>query len=346
VVQLLAGPTTPGTFYSGMRLMAIDGFTLDLADTPANDRVFGRPGNQRSKGAFPQAQVLALVESGTHVLWRWVVKGCHIDETLMAPPLLKHLQSDMLVMWDRGFNSFKLVQQVLGRQANLLARWKNNRILQPIRVLSDGSYLARIYPYDRDRRQNQNGIDVRVIEYTLEDPALPGCGESHRLLTSLLDEQLHPAKTLVELYHMRWEEELAIDEVKTHTMERPVLRSQTPGGVVQEIYGLLLAHYVIRVLMHEAALRVPTSPLRISFVGTLKILRCRMPEYPASTTAQKQWWENLLAEIGEEQIPQRRPRINPRVIKRQQSPWPKKRPIHRLCPKPTRLFRDSVCMLH
>jgi Insertion element 4 transposase N-terminal/Transposase DDE domain len=344
VIKLLATPQMPGAFYCEMRLMAVDGFVVDLPDTPDNDRVFGRPGNQKSPGAFPQAQVLGLVEAGTHVFWRWLIKGCQVGEFRMLKPLLKKLQSGMLLMWDRGFTSFELVKQTLDRKAQLLAHWKNNRILPPRRVLSDGSYLARIYANDSDRRADRNGIDVRIIEYTLDDPARPGCGEKHRLLTTLLDEKLHPALTLVELYHVRWEEELAIDELKTHEMERPVLRSQTPAGVVQEIYGLMLGHYVVRTLMCEAAGRVPTSPLRMSFTGTLKILRCRLPECPQSPKARQQWWNRLLEEITEEQIPCRRNRINPRVIKRQQCQWPTKRPHHRKCAQPTRPFRDSVVL--
>ena len=345
-VELLATPDTPGAFYAGLRLMSVDGFVVDLPDLPAHDRVFGRPGNQYAPGAFPQAQVLGLVEAGTHVFWRWLVKNGTLAETRMVPPLLKHLQNDMLVLWDRGFASFDLVQGVVGRGAHLLARWKNNRILRPIRVLSDGSYLACIYPDERARRADRDGLVVRIIEYTLTDPTRPGHGEKHRLLTTLLDAQTHPALTLVELYHVRWEEELAIDELKTHAIERPVLRSQTPAGVVQELYGLLLGHYVVRTLMHEAAARVPTSPLRLSFTGTLKILRCRLPECPQSPKARRQWWHNLLAEIAEEQIPPRRPRVNPRVIKRQQSKWPTKRPHHRHGPQPTQPFGDTVLILH
>lgn len=345
VVELLATPDTPGAFYGGLRLMALDGFTVNLPDTPANDRAFGRPGNARAPGGFPQAQVLGLVEAGTHVFWRWLIKGCHVDETRMAPRLLKHLSAGMLLLWDRGFASFELVKEVTGRGAHLLARWKNNRILEPIRRLSDDSYLACIYASDSDRKAKRNGILVRIIEYTLEEPARTGHKQRHRLLTTLLDEKQHPARTLVELYHVRWEEELAIDELKTHQMERPALRSQTPGGVVQELYGMLLAHYVLRVLMFQAAKTAKVSPVRMSFTGTLKILRCRLPECPRSPKARKVWWQCLLEEIAEEPLPPRRHRINPRVIKLQQSKWSKKRPCHRQTPQPTRPFRDSIRLL-
>lgn len=344
VIKLLAEPNTPGAFYRGMRLTALDGFVVDIPDMPANDAVFGRPGTRRAAGAFPQAHVLGLVEVGTHVFWRWLIKPCHTGEISMTPPLLKHLHKDMLLMWDRNFLTYSHVQQVRSHGAHLLARLKKNQIFQPIKRLRDGSYLAKLYRHAGDRQHDRGGILVRIIEYSFDDPKRPGAGEKHRLLTTLLDEQEHPAKTLVELYHARWEEELAIDELKTHESQRPVLRSQTPAGVVQEIYGLMLGHYVLRTLMHEAAQKVPVSPLRISFVGTLKILRCRLPECPQSPPARQSWWRNLLEEIAEEVIPERRNRINPRVIKRKMSNWLKKRPEHYHWPQPTKQFRRSIVM--
>ena len=219
------------------------------------------------------------------------------------------------------------------------------RILIRRQVLSDGSYLARIYASDSDRRADRNGIDVRIIEYVLNDSARDPRHEKHRLLTTLLDPALDPAVELVELYHARWEEELAIDELKTHLMERPVLHSQTPAGVVQEVYGLLLGHYVVRSLMFEAAEAKGVSPVRMSFTGTLKILRCRLPECPSGQAGRRRWFQRLLEEVGEETIPPRRDRLNPRVIRKPQSKWPKKRPIHRPSPRPAQSFRECVVIV-
>ena len=343
VVELLGTPRTPGCFYHGLRRMAIDGFKLTVADSPASDRVFGRQQNGRGAAGYPQVKVVGLVEVGTHVMWKWLIKPCHSDESRAAKPLLRHLQPDMLLYWDRGFASFSLVGQVVSRGAHLLARWKSNRILKPTARLRDGSYLACLYANDQDRKAKRDGIEVRIIDYRLQ---MPGCkDEKHRLLTTLLDAKANPAVTLVEEYHGRWEEEVAIDEFKTHQLQRPVLRSQTPAGVVQEIYGLMLAHYVLRALMFQAAQRVPISPLRLSFTGTLKILRCRLPECPADPECRIPWWNRLLEELAEEQIPPRRQRINPRVIKRQQSKWPKKRHCHRNPEQPTEPFRHSVVIL-
>lgn len=345
VVKLWGTLQTPECFYCGMRLMALDGFLVDVPDTPDNDRIFGRPRNGKSKGAFPQARVVALCEVGTHILWKVQIKPQRRAEITMARVLLRHLAPEMLLLWDRGFLSYAHVAQVLAQQAQLLARVKGNLIFTVRKRFRDGSYLAKLYPSPTHRRQDRDGIVVRIIDYTFHDSGRPGSGEHHRLLTTLLDWRQHPAKRLIELYHERWEEELAIDELKTHQRERPVLRSQTPAGVIQEIYGLLLGHYVVRALMCEAAVREKIAPRRLSFVGALKILRCRLPECPRTDAARVGWYNDLLTEIGEEQLEDRRDRVNPRVIKRKISKWLKKRPEHRRNPQPTKKFGKSTKIL-
>ena len=346
VIRLLGQPGTPGAFYRGMRTMALDGFVLDLADTPANERAFGRPGSGRAPGAFPQVRLLALCETGSHVLWRFLLKPLHHGEVSMAPYLLRQLQADMLLLWDRNFLNYSTVSAVIARGSHLLARIPANRVFEPMTILPDGSSLSKLYRTSADRYRDRQGLVVRIIEYSLDDPGRPSTGERQRLLTTLLEAELDPAKTLVGLYHERWEEELTLDEVKTHQRERPVLRSQTPAGVVQEVYGLLLAHYLGRVLMQEAAATQDLDPRRVSFTATLKILRCRLPECPASQRGCHQWYHRLVQEIAEEVLEPRRNRINPRVLKRKRSNWPKKRPWHRLSPQPTKPFEQAIVMRH
>lgn len=149
--------------------MALDSFVVAVADSPANGRVFGRPGSGRSPAAFPQARVLALCEVGTHVLWRTLLKPCRRSEVTMATYLLRFLEENMLLLWDRGFLSYDLVHQVLGRRAHLLARIKNNLVFRPLRRLRDGLYLAKLHPSPRHRDRDEGGVVVRIIEYTLND---------------------------------------------------------------------------------------------------------------------------------------------------------------------------------
>ena len=344
IVKLLAGPDTQGAFHRGMRLMAVDGFVVDVADSDENVRVFGRPNGGRTPGAFPQARIVALCEAGTHVLWRWLIKPIRVKEQQMADHLLRHLLPGMLLMWDRGFLSYRRVAGVIASNAHLLAQVKKDLILRPIRKLADGSYLAKLYRNSHDRKRDRDGIVVRVLDYELDDPARTGHRKRHRLITTLLDALLDPAITLIELYHLRWEQELAIDELKTH-QGRPVLRSQTPAGVVQELYALLLDHFVVRVLMFEAAKIAQVPPLSMSFTGTLKILRCRIPSCPRKRAALGRWWRNLVREVAEEVLPPRRNRINPHVIKRKMSKWKKKQRHHRHYPQPKRGFIDTIVIL-
>lgn len=346
IVRLLAQPDTPGAFYRNMRLMAIDGFVLDLPDRPALARVFGRPKSGRAPGAFPQARVLGLCEIGTHVIWRHLIKPIRCGEVTMADTLLRYLQPDMLLLWDRGFLSYANLAQVIERQGHLLARIKSNLIFKPVRTFADGSYWAKMYPSPRHREQDRDGITVRIMKYTFHDPGRPGSGVEHRLLTTLLHPSKDPAKQLIELYHQRWELELAIDELKTHQQDgRTVLRSETPAGVVQEIEGLLLSHFVVRTVMFEAAQTEEMDPRRISFTATLKILRCRLPQCPRSPRKVRKWYEELIAEVAREKLPPRRDRVNPRVVKRKMSKWAKKRASHYNYSQPTKNFRQSITML-
>ncbi len=344
VVKLEATPAMNDGFYQGMRLMALDSFVVNVPDSPSNARVFGYPQSGRAAGAFPQVRVLGLCEVGTHVFWKTLLKPHRRGEVPMARHLLRYLQENMLLLWDRNFLSYDTVQRVCARKAHLLARIKKNLVFVPLRRLRDGSFLAKLYPSPKHRRHDQDGTIVRIIEYTFKDPGRPGVGQQHRLLTTLLDDRLHPAKTLIVLYHERWEEELAIDELKTHQAERPVLRSETPAGVIQEIYGFLLGHYVVRKLMVEASQQAKVPPRRLSFVETLKILRCRLPQCPKSPRGQRRWLADLLTEVAEEVLPERRNRVNPRVIKCKMSKWHKKRPHHRDYPQPTKTFRQGIVM--
>jgi hypothetical protein len=352
VVHPLANPNSPGAFYRGLRLMGIDGTVENVPDSPANAKVFGRPtSGTRGEGAFPQARKLSLVELGTHIEVAFQIKPCTVSEQAMLPRLLRHVTPDMLLIWDRNFFSYDLWKTLNSRDIKVLARVKANLVLKPIARLADGSYLAKIYPTWYARQKDRDGIVVRVIKYTLDDPQRVGHGEEHTLLTNLLDEHAYPATEMISGYHERWEHELVYDEQKTHQDPRRAtkpanLRSETPAGVVQELYALSLGHFVVRALMFEAAGREQLDPDRLSFTGCFHILQCRLPECDSHTERSfQEWWESLLWELGQERTEPRRNRINPRVIKQKMSKWPKKRPEHRHPPPLTKTFADAVVMV-
>jgi Insertion element 4 transposase N-terminal/Transposase DDE domain len=340
----MATHQTIGASYHGWRLMGLDGTTLDLPDTPGNARTFGRPTTGRAAGAFPQVRLLALCELGTHAICGLAIKPlCH-GEPSMVGQLLDDLGPGMLLIWDRGFFSSALISAVVRRGAHLLARVKSNTVLRPIRRLVDGSYLAKIYPGEADRRRDTRGLLVRVVEYTHDDPNRPGAGARHRLITDLTNPGDLPAHEAPLVYHERWEEELALDEIKAHLSARAVpIRSKTPAGVVQEIYGLVLAHYVVRRVMRDASVVASHDPDRLSFIDSLRVLQCQLPESPHVAT--ETWYQRLLREVRRQWLRPRRDRWYPRVIKRKMSNWRKKRPEHRDPPQPTKPFREAVVLL-
>ncbi len=352
-VRPLATPDTPGAFYKGLRLMALDGSLFLIPDSDANAHAFGRPGGGRSDGAFPQIRKLSLVEVGTHVEIAFALKGVREPDSAeqrMAPALFRHLQPDMLLIWDRGFFSYRLWQQATASGAQVLAREKSRLVLRPVRHRADGSYLAYLYPCPSFRNRNEGGILVRVIRYTLNDPARVGYGQEHVLITTLLDPEVYPAEELIVLYHERWEIELVYDEQKTHQTPRRAtktahLRSETPPGVIQEMYALSLGHFVVRALMAEAAREDNLDPDRLSFVGCLQILQCRLPEYGGSGLPLRRWYEDLLWEMRQEQIEPRRNRVNPRVVKVKMSKFRKKRPEHRGIPPLSHPFAETIVMV-
>ena len=349
-VRPLATPETPGAFWRGWRWVGIDSSVYDAPDSPANAAAFSRASGSRGQGAFPQVRKASLVELGTHVELAIEIGGWQDSEQSLARKLWDRLPSDSLLLEDRGFFSYDDWKELDGRGQKLLVRVKSNMILQPFQQLSDGSYLAKIYPSGYDRDKDRNGIVVRVIAYTIDDPQRTGHQEEHRFITNLLDEPQCPAMELITGYHERWEHEIVYDEQKTHQdprrAEKPAnLRSETPEGVRQEMYALSLAHFVVRAMMFEAAQPAKLDVDRLSFVGCFRILQTRLPECLGQTAQTlEEWYENLLWEMRQEIIETRRNRINPRVIKRKMSKWLKKGPQHKNLPPLKKTFVESVVM--
>jgi hypothetical protein len=276
VVGPIARPDTRGAWYRDWRLVALDGSTFDVADTRANVKAFTRPAASRGKSAYPQVRIVSLVESGTHVLFGSVIGPYTDGETTLAHRVVPALHRGMLCLADRLFFGWKLWTAAQATGAELLWRIKRNARLPAERRLPDGSYLSTLYASDRDRRHQTRGVRVRVIDYQLAGVA--EAESLYRLVTTLLDPAVAPAEELAALYHERWEIETALDELKTHLRgAQVVLRSKTPDLVRQECYGLLLAHFALRGLMHEAALKEDVDPDRLSFLHAVRVVRRKLP---------------------------------------------------------------------
>jgi Insertion element 4 transposase N-terminal/Transposase DDE domain len=287
VVVPIAERRTKGAWYHSWRLVSLDGSTLDVADTAENEEGFGRPGASRGASAFPKLRFVGLLENGTHILWAAQMAPYATDEITLAQKVTPALQKGMLCLADRFFPSYQLWQAAARTGADLLWRTRQNARLEIDRRLPDGSYLSRIYASTSDRRKQRKAIVVRAIEYRLKD--VPKAEPVYRLITTILDPKQAPAKELAALYHERWEIETALDELKTHLRgAQIVLRSKTPELVKQEFYGLLMAHFAIRGLMHEAALEADEDPDRLSFIHSVRVVQRRLPRFAAIPPSAKE----------------------------------------------------------
>jgi hypothetical protein len=280
LVTPIAERRTKGAWYRQWRLISLDGSTLDVADTEENENAFGRPGASRGASAFPKIRFVALLENGTHVLWAARMSKYATDEITLAQDVVLALRAGMLCLADRFFPSYELWRKAAKTGADLLWRVRQNARLEVDQRLPDGSYLSRIYASTSDRRNQRKGIVVRVIDYRLDN--VPGSEPLYRLITTILDPQQAPAKELAALYHERWEIETSLDELKTHLRgAQIVLRSKTPELVEQEFWGLLMAHFAIRGLMHEAALQADEDPGRLSFLHSVRVVQRQLARYAA-----------------------------------------------------------------
>jgi len=281
LVRPMANNETIGGFLNGLRIVAIDGTCLDIPDSDENARVFGRPGSRSgTQAAFPKVRLVILIESGTHLIFDALMCPYKIGERVRALKLLRSVTHGMLLMWDRGLHSYAMVQATVSKSCDYLGRIPANvKFLNEV-ALDDGSYLSYIYPSGKLRKKGFQPIQVRVIEYTIENSNNPEEQIKYRLITSLLDIIEFPAQLLACEYHQRWEVENTIDELKVHLLGRKThIRSQKPPEVVQEIYGLLLGHWAIRLLIFQAASSAKVAPLRLSFTGTLRVVRRALPKF-------------------------------------------------------------------
>jgi len=358
VCRPIATPQTPGAFAFGLRLMAIDSTLEEVPDTPANAAFFGRMNEGDTASPYPQARCLYLAEVGTHAIVNALFAPCRISEHRLFKGLLRSLQAGMLVLWDRGLFSCVNVAAALARGAQVLSRLEAGKLTKPKAVLSDGSYLVEQTPQTTPGLRKP--LILRVIEYRL-DPKLAGAlhglarsrnsspadpRQVHRLVTTLLDPELYPAKLLILLYHERWEIEECIDETRTHQrLASGPLRSRTPLGVLQELYGLVLAHYAIRSCMATSAAQADLDPDRLSFTHAVQVLDDVLVLWPlVARQARPCFWQHVLAELRQKStlLPPRRLRFNPRVLKRSQGKCRRKRPTDHGISLKHRTFSDIL----
>ncbi|MEU3498783.1 IS4 family transposase [Kitasatospora cineracea] len=325
----LADVDTPGAFWRGLRLLAIDGTQIDVPDSVSNGLTFDGPClTDRTPTGFPQVRAVVLAEVGTHALLDAEMGGWREGENGLALPLARSVGPDDLVIADRGFWGAAFYRDfVVQGGADLLVRLASNKrgVLQE--ELPDGSYLSLMRPKKQNMlRAKKAGVPFpariifRVIPFAV-------AGEPWWLATTLLDPVKFPAAELIDLYRQRWEIEMAFDEIKNHLGASGPIRSRTPDGVRQELWALLAVHHALRMLMYTAATTGPViDPDRVSYLATVRVIRRTVVVQAAATLA---GLREALAEVCDELrrrlLPKRRRRAQPRMIKKPSSRFPQKR---------------------
>lgn len=318
LVKPVATNETIGAWFKGFRLVAIDGSSMSVADTEENERAFGRTKARLGYLTFPKIQFVSLVEIGTRVLFAAKIGGAGRNtEMKLAREVVASLRAGMLCLGDRFYSCFPIWKMAIESGADLLFRARVNLILPPTKVLPDGSYLSVLYPSVKDREHASNGIPVRVIEYRM--PVVTDSEPFYRLITTILDHTKASAQELAVLYEERWQIEIAYDELKTHLRggAQIVLRSKTPDLVKQEFYGMMLAYFSVRAIIHEAAVSNNDDPDRLSFVHAVRVIKRYLPRMATcSPRRQHELHQEIMFEIAQERVRPRITRINHRGIKR------------------------------
>jgi hypothetical protein len=275
-VSPIATKAAAGSWYRGRRLVALDGSTLKVLDTPANVRAFGKPTSSRGETVSAQIRWLGLGEIGTHVVFAVQMAGWRVSEYTLAKKVLGRLEPSMLCLADRGFYGFELWKQAVGTGAGLLWRVQKQISLPRLRKLPDGSYLSEVRPRSTESKAYRaKAIPVRLIEF---DVTVGRNREHYRLITNILDPDDAPAIELARLYARRWTIETIFAEIKNDVAGSPVLRSKRPDLVRQDFYGLMLAHFGVRKLMLEAARAEGVAADELSFAHALDVVIDRLPE--------------------------------------------------------------------
>lgn len=274
-IKPLATKGNKGSFYKDLRLVAIDGTIINLPDSKENNIHFKRQ-MSGDKSPFPQARMISIAECGTHVIFKSDIASIKVGEITMAKEMLKNLSKDMLCTADRNYACYELWNIADSTGASLLWRIRSNAKLPVEKILSDGSYISTISS-SYDKKKNKNKKKVRVIEL-LSKSIDPQTGnekeEIYRFITNIMDQAILPAKDASDIYRSRWEIETSFKELKISLPNyKSLIRAKVPDLVYQEIYAILLVHYSVRKLMHEAAISMEIDPDDLSFTHSLSVVK-------------------------------------------------------------------------
>ncbi len=332
--QAWALPAAAADRWRGLAVYGLDGTTLRVADTPENVAHFGRPPSRHGEGAgYPQLRLVTLLALRARLLAAAAFGPYRTSEGALATQVWAALPEHALVILDRGFCSYALfhVLALPNRDRHWIVRARSGRTALTqvvVQRFGPGDALVDLRP------RPSTCATYPELPPTLRVRAVRVHRRGFRpywVFTSLCNPATHPAAELAALYHERWELELAFDELKTHTCERlEALRSKAPPRVDQEVWGLLLAYNLVRLVMSRAAPRARVPPVRLSYRYALLAVRAFWhAAWDTSPGTLPRRLDALLDELALFVLPERRPRHYPRTVKLKMSNYPRNRPHRR-----------------
>lgn len=313
----------PGAFYKGWRLIGIDGTTWNVANTPSVKEKARKTKSRRRAAAFHRLSGAVLYELGIHNPIAACIGVNGESELSLAAELWPLLRKDWLLIADRYYGVGKVagILSRLDSKPAVLLRIRKNLTVTILEVLPDGSALIEVIDPETGKKILLREIRARVRRRS-------GQWVSIRLWTNLLDHKIYPAQELVQLYAMRWEQEIAFKELKIELKRDSILLSHTLCTAAQEVVALLMAQALI-VRVRLAAADFGAVPLlHISFIKTLQAFRTvwmtltiihdLLPKRARRLLARR-----VLDVLVSQQSPPRRPRSCPRAVRQPIHKWPR-----------------------
>jgi hypothetical protein len=313
--------------WRGLALYGVDGTTLRVPDSKDNAGYFGYSHSVRGESAYPMVRVVGLMALRSHLLAAVTFGPYETGEISYAVNLWSSVPRDSLTIVDRGFLSARILI-ALGRDGtnrHWLIRTKKSQRWRVLKRLGSRDAIVEMNVSSEARKKDPSLPKIwvaRAVTYQRKG------FRAQTLLTSLVDPVAFPTDEIATLYHERWELELGYDEIKTEMLDREeAIRSRTPTGVKQELWGLFLAYNLVRLEMERVAAEAGVEPTRISFVAALRLI-CDEWLWCAIATpgAIPKHLRNLRASLKTLILPPRRSdRRFPRAVKIKMSNYARKR---------------------
>jgi hypothetical protein len=307
-----------------LRVLAVDGVVWSAPDSPDNRQTLGSGQTQYGPQPWPMVRGVCLLDTDSHELLDAKLGSYHQGELTLAAHLrgLDH----SITLFDRAYFSaaFLLDWQAAGEQRHWPMRARDNLRHEIVQTLGDGDWLIRM-PVSPRARQLHPGVpshwQARLIQVEIQ-------GKPRRFITSMLEPQRFDAQQLAQLYCQRWEIELSFREIKQSLQQgKGVLRSKQPELVMQEVWGVLIAHTLLRRWMRLMAQHAKVDPVRISFhTAKHAVLTAINTVHLARAGTLPKHLQLLLEQAHYFVLPERRRgRSFPREVKRSRSKFPTKK---------------------